>query len=148
MLTLCGLSILYQGLDLKQEGKLMQESQRLVVTVIKFLEKVKAPGAGDFRRLAAFMLPLETQPKATVMRSPSSMAAPTIAKPTPSPSVPRQQIRPQIYRHGSATMSESDLLAQQEKLRRATLPNLNMRRQEHIPHGRSSMDSARSESPM
>ncbi|KUJ18402.1 fungal-specific transcription factor domain-containing protein [Mollisia scopiformis] len=148
MLTLCGLSILYQGLDLKQEGKLMQESQRLVAAVIKNLEKAKAPGAADFRRLAASMLPLESQPKPNTTRSPTSMPAPTSAKSTPSPSVPRQQIRPQIYRHGSATMSESDLLAQQEKLRRATLPNLNMHRQDHLPHGRNSIDSARSESPM
>ncbi|KAF8858953.1 hypothetical protein BDZ45DRAFT_385030 [Acephala macrosclerotiorum] len=146
MLTLCGLSILYQGLDLKQEGKLMQESQRLVAAVIKFLEKAKAPGATDFKRLAASMLPLEA-PKTTSTRSPSNMPAPTSSKSTPSPSVPRQQIRPQVYRHGSATMSETDLLSQQEKLRRATVPNLSIHRQE-IPHGRTSIDSTRSESPM
>jgi hypothetical protein len=120
----------------------------LVAAVIKFLEKAKAPGAADFRRLAASMLPLETQPKPNLTRSPSSMAAPTSTKSTPSPSVTRQQIRPQIYRHGSATMSEGDLLAQQEKLRRATLPNLNMHRHDRMPHARTSIDTARSESPM
>jgi len=75
------------------------------------------------------------------------MAAPTSTKSTPSPPIARQQIRPQMYRHGSATMSETDLLSQQEKLRRATVPNI-VQRQDYNPHGRTSMDSTRSESPM
>lgn len=148
MLTLCGLSILYQGLDLKQEGKLMQESQRLVAAVIKNLEKAKAPGAADFRRLAASMLPVENQTKTNQIRTPHNMPAPTTSKSTPSPSVARQQIRPQIYRHGSATMSETDLLSQQEKLRRATLPSISMHRQEQSLHGRTPNGPNRSESPM
>ena len=56
VLTLCGLTLLYQGLDLKQEGKLMKDGQRLVCTVVKCLEKDNAPGALDFRRLAASMI--------------------------------------------------------------------------------------------
>jgi len=147
MLTLCGLSLLYQGLDLKQEGKLMQDGQRLVLSVIHFLEKAHAPGAADFKRLAASMVNLDSQSRVSPVRSPTSMAAPTSAKSTPSPSVARQQIRPQIYRHGSATMSETDLLSQQEKLRRATVPNITQR-QEGNTRGRTSTDPTRSESPM
>ncbi|KAF4637569.1 hypothetical protein G7Y89_g513 [Cudoniella acicularis] len=152
MLTLCGLSLLYQGLDLKQEGKLMQDGQRLVAVVIGYLEKANAPGASDFKRLAASMIKVETPPASTspVARSPtSSMPAPKSTKSTPSPSVPKQQLRPQLFRHGSASMSETDLLSQQEKLRRATLPSLAMHRPDHYsPHGRTSMDSTRSESPL
>jgi len=44
-------------------------------------------------------------------------------------------------------MSETDLLSQQEKLRRATVPSI-VQRQDYNPHGRTSIDSARSESPM
>lgn len=149
MLTLCGLSLLYQGLDLKQEGKLMQESQRLVSVVIKYLQKANAPGALDFKRLAASMINLDSQPKVVKSRtSDNSMLAPTSAKSTPSPSVPRKQLKPQLYRQASATMSESDLLSQQEKLRRATMPNLAQQRQDSYHHGRTSMDSVRSKSPM
>lgn len=149
MLTLCGLSILYQRLDLKQEGKLMQDGQRLVVSVIHFLEKARAPGTADFKKLAASMINLDPQSRSSVSpeRSPNSMAAPTSVKSTPSPPMARQQLRPQIYRHGSASMSETDLLSQQEKLRRATVPNI-MQRQDYNPHGRTSTDSTRSESPM
>lgn len=146
MLTLCGLSLLYQGLDLKQEGKLMQDGQRLVAAVVQLLEKANAPGAADFKKLSASMT-IDTQVRSPSGRSPNGMGAPTSSKSTPSPHVAKQQIRPQIYRHGSASMSENDLLSQQEKLRRATLPNINPR-QEYMPHGRSSMDSTRSESPM
>ena len=127
----------------------MQESQRLVSVVIKYLQKANAPGASDFKRLAASMINLETQPKVTKNRtSDNNMLAPTRAKTTPSPSVPRKQLKPQLYRQPSATMSESDLLSQQEKLRRATMPNFALQRQDSHHHSRTSMDSARSQSPM
>jgi len=45
-------------------------------------------------------------------------------------------------------MSESDVLSQQEKLRRATLPNIAMQSQESRIYGRTSMDSIRSTPPM
>jgi hypothetical protein len=148
MLTLCGLSLLYQGLDLKQEGKLMQDGQRLVTIVIRYLEKADAPRASDFRRLASSMIdPRSLSPP---VRSPtSSMAAPKCGKAIPPPSVPKPQIRPQVMRHASASISETDLLSQQEKLRRATVPNLNNHRSDHYsPHARSSIDSLRSDSSL
>ncbi|KAK0107352.1 hypothetical protein ONS95_004045 [Cadophora gregata] len=147
MLTLCGLSLLYQGLDLKQTGKLMQDSQRLVTVVNKLLEKAEAPGAADFKKLSSSLFKVDTQKKSPAGRSPSVMNAPTSSK--SSPTATKHQIRPHIYRLGSASISESDLLSQQEKLRRATVPNINISmRQEYTPHGRSSLDSIRSESPM
>lgn len=127
----------------------MQDSQRLVSVVIKYLQKASAPGASDFKRLAASMINLDNQPKVVKARtSDSNMLAPTSSKSTTSPPVPKKQLKPQLYRHGSATMSESDLLSQQEKLRRATMPNLAPQRQESHHHGRTSVDSTRSESPM
>jgi len=152
MLTLCGLSLLYQGLDLKQEGKLMQDGQRMVTVVIKYLGKANAPGAADFKRLAASMMNLEQQPKATnglingrigesVTKAFSSLRA------TPSPPIPRKQLQPQLYRHASASMSESDLLLQQAKLRRATLPSIPILSAADAlqRYGRNSTESTRSE---
>lgn len=149
MLTLCGLSLLYQGLDLKQAGKLMQESQRLVSVVIKYLQKANAPGLSDFKRLAASTINLDAKSKVVKSRtSDNNMLAPASAKSTPSPSDSRKQLKPQLYRHGSATMSESDLLSQQDKLRRYTMPNLVLQRQDSLNHDRTSLDSVRSESHM
>lgn len=146
MLTLCGLSLLYQGLDLKSEGKLMQDGQRLVGIVIRYLEKADAPGATDFKKLALSMISVDLSIISPQAASPNFMPAPKSSK---SPSVQKQQIRPQIMRHASASMSETDLLSQQEKLRRATLPSVGMQRPDHYtPHARTSMDSTRSDSPM
>ncbi|TVY36213.1 Transcriptional activator protein [Lachnellula subtilissima] len=149
MLTLCGLSLLYQGLDLKQEGKLMQDGQRLVAVVIGYLEKAEAPGASDFKKLAASLANLDSQSKTVAARSPSIMPAPKSTKSTPSPSVSKQQLRPQMYRHGSASMSDTDLLSQQDKLRRATLPNIGMNRLDrYYHHDRVSTEPDPSETPM
>jgi hypothetical protein len=155
MLTLCGLSLLYHGLDLKQEGKLMQDGNRLVSVVIKYLETAKAPRAADFRRLAASMINLDTKPKpSNAMGAPSS-TKPAVAplpntKPNTSPSGRHKQLQSQVHRHASASMSESDLLSQQEKLKRVTLPNVSSQPSESQSHhyGRTSMDSAWSESAM
>merc|ERR1711964_851764 len=75
MLTLCGLSLLYQGLDLKQTGKLMQDSTRLVSVVVKLLEKADAPGAADFKKLSTSLfkidyLSLSNTPVASQPQSP------------------------------------------------------------------------------
>lgn len=144
MLTLCGLSLLYQGIDLKQEGKLMQDSQRLVVVVIRYLQKANAAGAADFKRLAASMLNAEPQSKGS---NPGNTSTAKILKSIPSPSGSRKQLQPQLYRHQSASMSESDILLQQEKLRRATLPNIAMHSQDTQHYVPASIDSIRSESP-
>jgi hypothetical protein len=155
MLTLCGLSLLYHGLDLKQEGKLMQDGNRLVAVVIKYLASAKAPGAADFKRLAAAMINLDTQSKPNNGRSTdSSMAAPPSTKPSvaapssgkPAPSPPTHQKQSQrqtpFHRHASATMSERDLLSQQEKLRRVTLPNISIQPPDNHQFSRTSPDSA------
>ncbi|CZT44241.1 probable transcription activator protein acu-15 [Rhynchosporium secalis] len=140
MLTLCGLSLLYQGLDLKQEGKLMQDGQRLVASVVKLLEKADAPGAADFKKLGASLFKVNTQARTLASRSPNVASLKSASSPVAS----KQKPRCQVYRHESATMSESDLLAQQEKLRRATVPNTCMR-QDSIQQGRGSLDSSRPE---
>ncbi|TAQ84688.1 hypothetical protein B7494_g6988 [Chlorociboria aeruginascens] len=137
MITLCGLSLLYQGLDLKQEGKLMQESQRLITVVNKFLEKANAPGAADFKKLASSL----THDKARAKPRQASDSA--TLKPAIPSSLSRKQTRQQIYKHEGGTMSESDILAQQEKLRRATQPNSTMQPLDN--YGRGAIDAARAE---
>ena len=156
MLTLCGLSLLYHGLDLKQEGKLIQDSNRLVAVVVKFLTNAKAPGAADFKRLAASMINLDNQLKPASSRSTdNTMGAPPSTKPAvatlshtksnTSPPTHQKHLHSQIRRHTSATMSESDLLSQQEKLRRVTLPHAISQHPEAHQYHRTSTESARSE---
>ncbi|KAK6602621.1 transcriptional activator protein acu-15 [Botrytis cinerea] len=124
------------GLDIKQEGKLMQESQRLIKTVIRFLEKANAPGAADFKKLASSLITLDSQSldyrtKSALLRTSSSMSAPKSSKST-----------------ASASMSENDILAQQEKLRRSTLPNIYHHASQIQASARSSYDETNSDSPI
>lgn len=155
MLTLCGLSLLYHGLDLKQEGKLMQDGNRLVAVVIKFLTDAKAPGAADFKRLAISMTNVDAQlkPANNGRTMDNSMPAPpstspdmaTVSKPNTSPTTHQKELHSQARRHTSTTMTESDLLSQQEKLRRIALPHSASHHAEPHHYGRTSTDSARSE---
>jgi len=127
----------------------MQDSQRMVSIVIKYLQKANAPGASDFKKLAASLTRLDSaHPKVVNARtSDNNMLAPKSSKSTPAPSVPKKQLKPSLYRHGNATLSETDL-SQQEKLRRATMPNITLQHQNSHHHGRTSMDAPRSESPL
>ncbi|KAG9249006.1 fungal-specific transcription factor domain-containing protein [Calycina marina] len=131
LLTLCGLSLLYQGLDLKHEGKLMQDGQRLIGAVVIYLEKANAPRATDFKRLTAIMLNQET-----LHYVGSQLASPQADKST---SISRKPVPSKIYGH--SRISESDLPYQKEKLRRATLPNLSTQTQSGYQYGRSSFDA-------
>lgn len=126
----------------------MQESQRLVTSVSQILAKVEAPGAADFKKLASSMIRVETPSPILSQHSMTSMGAPQSTQSTPSPSTTRQQLRPQTYRQHSASISDSDLLSQQEKLRRATVPHIPLYRHDYTQHGRTSLDTTRSESPM
>lgn len=69
MLILCGLSLLYQGLDLKQQGKLIQDRNHLVAIVGKNLENSKALGAADFQRLTASITNPDSQSSSTSGRT-------------------------------------------------------------------------------
>lgn len=163
VLSLCGLSLLYQSFDLKRESKLMEDSQRLVKIVIKFLEKSSAPGAADFRKLASSMINLDNQSldsktKSTLLHTASAMSAPKATKPTfsalsalTSSTISRRktQPRPPLYAHTSVTMSENDIISQQEKFRRTTLPNIhNHTSQNQASSARSSWEGTRTNSAM
>ncbi|KAL9600199.1 MAG: hypothetical protein Q9219_003342 [cf. Caloplaca sp. 3 TL-2023] len=63
LLLLSGFGLLYQGLDLKRKGKLMQDSQRLVCSVIAMLERNAAVGSADFKKVACAMISVDKSTK-------------------------------------------------------------------------------------
>lgn len=155
LLTLCGFSLLYQGLDLKQQGKLMQDNQRLVNIIIRLLEKSNASGASDFKNLASSLITLDSQPmdsktKSALLRTCTAMSAPKAKKTGPqTPVSSRKKIQPGPYKHIGASMSENDILVQQEKVRRATLPNISTQpSHDQTSTTRSSYDGTRPDPPM
>lgn len=63
LLLLAGFGLLFQGLNLDRKGKLIQDSQRLLCSVIEILERNAAPGAADFKKIACAMMSVNSVPK-------------------------------------------------------------------------------------
>lgn len=63
LLLLAGFGLLFQGLDLDRKGKLIQDSQRLLCSVVEILERNAAMGAAEFKRVACAMISVERCPK-------------------------------------------------------------------------------------
>ncbi|KAL8712723.1 MAG: hypothetical protein Q9225_006892 [Loekoesia sp. 1 TL-2023] len=63
VLLLSGFGLLFQGLDLNRNGKLMQDSQRLVCSVIAILERNAALGSAEFKRVACAMISVDRSSK-------------------------------------------------------------------------------------
>ncbi|KAI2473200.1 fungal-specific transcription factor domain-containing protein [Annulohypoxylon bovei var. microspora] len=142
VLVLCGTSLLYQSLDLKHESKLMKDAERLVNAVIKILLRMKAPGTYDLKRVASLLITVDvpSQPTSTRTSPDTTMAAPP-SRTSPLLNLPRKKSPYSGGRHAGASMSETDLLSQQEKLRRMTIPNGQATRPEiHRTQSRVSLD--------
>lgn len=134
-LTFCGLSLLYQGLDLKKEGHLIREGQRMVCAISSYLDKYSAPCAPFFKRLISSLAPTSTSPPQASSNLSHTQSGPVRSRPSVSPQQqPRQIIIPASRVHQNQTASRSnsssaadhqklnsELLLQQERMRRATL---------------------------
>lgn len=125
LLVLCGMTLLYQIVDFKQDGKLMRDNERLINVVIKILSHVETPSSAALRKVASMLVtvdePLEAMESVKNERQ-RSMPAPS-QRASPPGGAPAKK----MYIHGhraDAAASETDLLQQQEKLRRMTMPAL------------------------
>lgn len=156
LLVLCGMTLLYQSLELRQESKMLKDNERLVNVVFKVVGRRKAHSTYDFKRIAGLVVNIEEAqhslptPPGSVPEA--SMAAPPLqkspaAKPKKKPSLSTSQ--PQQYSLGRhSSMSETDLLSQQEKLKRMTMSHITPASGTGRPElqrsaSRASLDSAR-----
>ena len=84
LLLLAGFGLLFQGLSSDRKGRLIQDSQRLLCSVIEVLERNAAMGASEFKRIACAMISVEGNQKgngrseqiAARRKSDGNMAAP------------------------------------------------------------------------
>lgn len=127
-LVLCGMTLLYQSLDLGKESKVMKDNARLANAVIKIVDKSKAPGSLDFKRIAAMLIQVDEPPRVPGglptppgQSSDACMPAPPRASP-PTSHATHHKMAASLGRHASASMSETDLLLQQDKLRKLAMP--------------------------
>ncbi|KAI8963771.1 fungal-specific transcription factor domain-containing protein [Daldinia sp. FL1419] len=142
VLVLCGTSLLYQSLDLKHESKLVKDVERLVNSVLKMLLKMKAPGSYDLKRVASTLVTIDVPSQSTSIRtSPDTTMAAPPSRTSPLLNALRKKSPYSVGRLAGATMSETDLLSQQEKLRRMAMPNAQSARPElHRTQSRASLD--------
>ncbi|KAI9870747.1 MAG: hypothetical protein M1830_003853 [Pleopsidium flavum] len=124
ILILAGFGLLFQGLDLNRQGKLIKDSQRLVCSVIEALERASAPGAGDFKKVACSMISIDRFAKD------SSASTPALQRrsegPMSAPQDPIKSTRRQLQAIASrfsfgATRSTKQ---EQNSSRRATIPEV------------------------
>ena len=76
LLVLAGFGLLFQGLNLDRKGKLIQDSQRLLCSVVEILERNNAPGAADFKKIVCTMISVDRFSKDARALSNGSMPAP------------------------------------------------------------------------
>ncbi|ROV89071.1 hypothetical protein VPNG_10068 [Cytospora leucostoma] len=134
LLLVSSMTLLYEGLDLKQESKMLRDNERLINVAIKMVERTKAPSTNEIKRVASLLINVDEPHKARPTpprQSPDiSMAAPPpqgsspIYKSKKKPSSGAQSQPIPLGRHSGASMSETDLLLQQEKLRRMTMSSM------------------------
>jgi hypothetical protein len=160
LLTICGMTLLYRTVDLSKDSKLMRDDERLVNAVYGILKRMRSPTLGEFRRAADLLVSLEeSQNMAPPVRTCSTRSAPAkrpsiAASASPSTSSPsrspiQQRIKCNIGRQMDASASESDLIQQQEKLRRMTMSSvegLKSRPRQAAP--RQSFDGIRQAGPL
>lgn len=151
-LILCGMALLYHTLDLKQDSKVFKDNERLANAVIKIVDKAKTPGSYDFKRVAGMLVTVDEPPPQSLPTPPRQspdmcMSAPPQKQESPPAHLQTHKIQPTIARHGNNGMSETDLLLQQEKLRRMAMPSApqQQRPEFYRARSRSSFDSLRQE---
>jgi hypothetical protein len=132
LLTICSLTLLYQAIDLKQDSKLMRENQRLVNSVVRAVERLRAPGCVDLRKIASALVSIDGS-------RPTSPAARRASGQSPSQ---------KSSSSGSSQKSTNNENAafRQDKARRMTMPTLSQPESDlQNARSRNSFDSVQSD---
>lgn len=149
VLVVCGMSLLYQTMALKHNSMLSRDGQKSVNEVIKLLYKAKAPGALDFKSISGMILTVdEMDPPTPPESSPGASSSVGSQRGPASSNSPEAQPQNHCGRLSdrpptASSASETELLQQQAKLRRMTMPSGNVCRPE-VPQqqqGRRSFDT-------
>lgn len=92
VLVVSGFGLLYQGLNLDPNSKILKDNQKMVNTVINALEQTRSPCAAEFKRIAQSFFPTpakEPTPKTKPIELPrhnsdGALPPPTLPSPTSS----------------------------------------------------------------
>ncbi|EFQ35068.1 fungal specific transcription factor domain-containing protein [Colletotrichum graminicola M1.001] len=127
-LVLCGITLLYQSFDLKQDSRILKDTERMVNSVLQILTKAKASGSFDLTRVAGMLVRLDEANLPTLLQQSPEASMPAPQRSSPPASAPKKKSPQQtLGRLPSAATSDNNLIRQQEKMRRMTMPNINER---------------------
>ncbi|KID68745.1 Transcriptional activator protein acu-15, partial [Metarhizium hybridum] len=124
LLALCGLTLLYQVVDLKADSKLSRDIEKLVNFTIKSMNQAKAPGCIDLARIAANLIRVDEHPSPLPPQAP--MAAPSQRS------------------SSKGSKKKSELQQEHEGMRRMTMPDTQTLESDFCPRLRQSFDSVTS----
>lgn len=134
LLVLSGFGLLYQGLELDANSKLLKDNQKMIGAVVLQLDRAKALCASEFRRVACSFLPVPSpQPtKSTALGHPplsrhNSDGGSTMPAPQNLSSAAKKQLKAVAARFMTANSKPSKLPSSVDH-RRATEPNITMYR--------------------
>ncbi|KAK4104129.1 hypothetical protein N658DRAFT_420275 [Parathielavia hyrcaniae] len=151
ILVLCGMALLYQTLGLKQDSRVLRDNEKLVNAVIKATDKAKAPGCHDLKRVAGMLVTVDEPTPQSLPTPPTPSSDTCLTGPPAQRASPAtaHKMYPSLGRNLAASISETDLLLQQEKLRRMTMSQQQHSRAEQLPpRSRGSFDSPRPAIPL
>ena len=139
LMTLSGFGLLYQGLSVKREGKLIKDSQKLVRVVVELLEQEAAPGAKEFKKIASALAPEDRSPKVESLTedpSPRRLSAGSMAAPKSPPKSARQQLQAIASRFsfGSSrpTKQQQQQLQQQQQQQQRQQPQSTIKQENNV----------------
>lgn len=112
LLAMCAMTLLYQVVDLKPESKVTKDNERLVNSVMKTLDRYKAPGSIDLRKVAKILIQVDGAVRSPSVSSQSSQSS--------SKSGHGQSRR----KSGSSSKGSGHMNRKHESSRRMTAPNL------------------------
>ncbi|KAF5026184.1 hypothetical protein F66182_1748 [Fusarium sp. NRRL 66182] len=132
VMVVCGMTLLYHSIDLKQDSKLMRDDERLVNAVIGILDRTMASGSLEFKRVANMLVtvtvdesagsPMHTSREVSIPPAPVSNRG-SLPSGTASKSRKKSTTAHPFGQLPAAAASDSNLVDQQERLRRLTMPS-------------------------
>ncbi|KAI9764237.1 MAG: hypothetical protein M1840_008627 [Geoglossum simile] len=118
LLVLAGFGLLFQGLDLNRDGKLMKDNQRLLRSVVNIVERSSSIAPTELKRIGESMMPASKSPKTASRRSPSEASGSPLI-PNSKPANARLSTLASKF---SLANIKSDI-KQDDKVRRSTMPS-------------------------
>ena len=138
ILVLSGFGLLFQGLNLDQNSKILKDNQKMICAVNEMLEKSKAPCASEFKRVAFSFLPSPPTPKQSNKEKTREPKVPALSRhnsdsavasapsaPSSASSSPRKQLKAIAARLSASTHGRKPSLDVTDQ-RRATVHNISL----------------------